>query len=254
MCGHFERGAGADAYRHCSLQCTPYRPTLAQLSWAGKTPTVGPIDTTTGVAGASGTSRLPESARATRTRTPLTLDRIVTTAIDLIESEGPDALSMRRLATRLGSSPMATYHHVADRTALLEAIALHVITELTTESVEADDPPQPRLEPDWAEVIRATAKGALVLSRRYPATFAALLRWRPTALVSAVLGVSSNLVAGGLDEASARMAVRTITRYMMGTVMGEGASASTGLTLAELDESFEFGVESLIDGMVRRFA
>ena len=254
MCGHFERGAGADAYRHCSLQCTPYRPTLARLSWAGKTPLVAPIDTTIGVAGAGGTSQLPGSAAAPRTRTPLTLDRIVTTAIDLIESEGPDALSMRRLATRLGSSPMATYHHVADRTALLEAIALHVITELTTESVEAEDPPQPRLEPDWAEVLRANAKGALVLSRRYPATFAALLRWRPTALVSAVLGVSSNLVAGGLDEASARMAVRTVTRYMMGTVMGEGAAASTGLSRAELDESFEFGVESLIDGMVRRFA
>ncbi|HMS48663.1 TetR/AcrR family transcriptional regulator [Candidatus Microthrix sp.] len=215
---------------------------------------MAPIDTTTGIPGEGGTSPLPESAGATKARTPLTLDRIVRTAIDLIESEGPDALSMRRLATRLGSSPMATYHHVADRTALLEAIALHVITELTTESVEADDPPQPRLEPDWAEVIRATAKGALVLSRRYPATFAALLRWRPTALVSGVLGVSSNLVAGGLDEASARMAVRTVTRYMMGTVMGEGASASTGLSREELDESFEFGIEALLDGMARRLA
>ena len=193
------------------------------------------------------------SGGANSARTPLSLDRIVRTAIDLIESEGPDALSMRRLATRLGSSPMATYHHVADRTALLEAIARHVITELTTESVEADEPTRPRLEPDWAEVIRATAKGALTLSRRYPATFAALLRWRPTSLVSAVLGVSTKLVAGGLDEASARMAVRTVTRYMMGTVMGEAASASTGLSRAELDESFEFGVESLIDGMVRRF-
>ena len=60
---------------------------------------------------------------AAKTRTPLTLDHIVTTAIDLIEAEGPDALSMRRLATRLGSSPMATYHHVADRQALMEAVS-----------------------------------------------------------------------------------------------------------------------------------
>ena len=72
--------------------------------------------------------------------------------------------------------------------------------------------------------------------------------------MSAVLGVSSDLMAAGLDEADARMVVRTITRYVMGTVMGEGAAARSGLSREELDESFEFGIEALLDGMARRLA
>lgn len=191
---------------------------------------------------------------AAKTRTPLTLDHIVTTAIDLIEAEGPDALSMRRLATRLGSSPMATYHHVADRQALMEAIAQHVVAELNTVSDEATEEPSRNSKLGWAEPVRVNARASLVLSRRYPATFAALLRSRPTTLVSAVLGVSSDLMAAGLDEADARMVVRTITRYVMGTVMGEGAAARSGLSREELDESFEFGIEALLDGMARRLA
>ena len=69
-----------------------------------------------------------------------------------------------------------------------------------------------------------------------------------------MLGVSSDLMAAGLDEADARMVVRTITRYVMGTVMGEGAAARSGLSREELDESFEFGIEALLDGMARRLA
>ena len=207
-----------------------------------------------GTAASGGESPRVNPGEATKPRTPLTLDRIVTTAIDLIESEGPDALSMRRLATRLGSSPMATYHHVADRQALMEAIAQHVVAELSTASDEVTEEPSQDSKLDWTELIRANAKASLVLSRRYPATFAALLRSRPTTLVSAVLGVSSDLMAVGLDEPAARMVVRTITRYVMGTVMGEGAAARSGLSREELDESFEFGVEALLDGMTRRLA
>lgn len=211
-------------------------------------------DETTEHGSAASGSRQPSAGGASPARTPLTLDRIVRTAIDLIESEGPDALTMRRLATRLGSSPMATYHHVADRQTLMEAIAQHVVAELNTASDEVTEVPPPDSKLDWTELIRANAKASLVLSRRYPATFAALLRSRPTTLVSAVLGVSSDLVAAGLDDSDARMVVRTITRYVMGTVIGEGAAARSGLTREELDESFEFGVEALLDGMTRRLA
>lgn len=192
------------------------------------------------------------NSKASGTRKPLTLERIVGVAIDLIESEGPDALSMRRLAMRLGSSTMATYHHVADRQALMEAIAQRLLTELDPVDDQAPVSPSHGSEPGWAELVRAHVTAYLALSRRHPATFAALLSSRPTALVSKVEGITSDLVAAGLDEPSARLVVRTTVRYLMGTVMGEGAAAQAGLSRAEMDESFEFGLDVLLDGMTRR--
>ncbi len=52
-------------------------------------------------------------------REPLGTDRIVRAAIDLADEEGVDALTMRRLAERLGFKVMALYNHVANKDELL---------------------------------------------------------------------------------------------------------------------------------------
>ncbi|MBO3743505.1 TetR/AcrR family transcriptional regulator [Actinoplanes flavus] len=49
----------------------------------------------------------------------LSLDAIVAAATRILETEGLEKLSMRRLATDLGSAPMAVYHHVRDKDELL---------------------------------------------------------------------------------------------------------------------------------------
>jgi AcrR family transcriptional regulator len=207
------------------------------------------VDPATGRPGGGGAERRD----ASRTRTPLSLERIVGVAIELIECEGPDSLSMRRLATRLGSSTMATYHHVADRQALMEAIAQRLLSELdpavnpagSTVPVAAD-------RRGWVDLVRSEVSAFLELSRRHPATFAALLRTRPTALVTRVEGIEADLVAAGLDELPARLVVRTTARYLMGSVMGEQAATSAGQTLDEMDESFAFGLGALLEGMAAR--
>jgi AcrR family transcriptional regulator len=52
------------------------------------------------------------------------LDRatIVAAASELLDRDGLDGLTMRRLATELGVAPMATYRHFADRAALVDAL------------------------------------------------------------------------------------------------------------------------------------
>ena len=59
----------------------------------------------------------------------LTREAIVSVARSLIEEEGPDALSMRRLASVVNSSPMALYHHVEGRADLLAAIFAQICAE-----------------------------------------------------------------------------------------------------------------------------
>jgi len=53
---------------------------------------------------------------------PLERDEILDRAYAIITAEGIDALSMRRLAKELGVTPMAIYHHVPNKPALLQAL------------------------------------------------------------------------------------------------------------------------------------
>ncbi|MEZ5372532.1 MAG: TetR/AcrR family transcriptional regulator C-terminal domain-containing protein [Microthrixaceae bacterium] len=50
----------------------------------------------------------------------LTPERIVNAGIELVDEEGLGALSMRRLARRLGVEAMSLYHHVRSKEALLD--------------------------------------------------------------------------------------------------------------------------------------
>lgn len=45
----------------------------------------------------------------------LSLERIVATAVELLDAEGIDGLKMRRLADRLGAGVMSLYWHVANK-------------------------------------------------------------------------------------------------------------------------------------------
>jgi AcrR family transcriptional regulator len=51
-----------------------------------------------------------------------TADRISQAALTILEAEGPEAVSMRRVADAVGITPMAIYHHFPNREALLNTI------------------------------------------------------------------------------------------------------------------------------------
>jgi AcrR family transcriptional regulator len=54
--------------------------------------------------------------------TPNTADRIASVALAILEKEGPEAVSMRRVAEAVGITPMAIYHHFPSREALLNTV------------------------------------------------------------------------------------------------------------------------------------
>lgn len=51
-----------------------------------------------------------------------TLDKIAFVALQILEKEGPDAVTMRRIAKSVKITPMAIYHYFADRETLLKTI------------------------------------------------------------------------------------------------------------------------------------
>ena len=72
-----------------------------------------------------------------------TTDRIRTAARKLLDREGPDAVTMRRVAKAVGITPMALYRHVADRDDLLNSLADAGFQDLAARAVNASLPANP---------------------------------------------------------------------------------------------------------------
>ena len=92
-------------------------------------------------------------------RKPLTRDAIVEAALALLEREGLQGLSMRRLAQELGTGAASLYWHVGDKEELLSLLLDRIVGE--AETVEPD--PE-----NWQERVKelARANRRLLLKRR----------------------------------------------------------------------------------------
>jgi AcrR family transcriptional regulator len=84
-----------------------------------------------------------------RRRDPLTRDAIVQTAIRLLDQEGLDALSMRRIAEELDTGAASLYWHVGSKDGLLDLIFDQVIGE---QRVPDPDPAK------WQEQLKQVAR------------------------------------------------------------------------------------------------
>jgi AcrR family transcriptional regulator len=94
----------------------------------------------------------------TSTRTPLTRDRILRTAVALADRDGVGALGMRGIARELGVDPMSLYNHVRDKDDLLDGALDVVIGGI-----------EPVIDPaGWRPSLRATVLIARETLKRHP--------------------------------------------------------------------------------------
>lgn len=104
----------------------------------------------------------PSSRAQSRTggdRVPLSRERVLAAALRLVDSEGLDALSRRRLAQDLGRDAMALYRYAPDRAALLDGIVELVLTELDVQAEEGLD---------WQTQLRRGAHAFRKLALAHP--------------------------------------------------------------------------------------
>lgn len=85
-----------------------------------------------------------------RRRDPLTQEAIVDAAIGVLDSEGLDALSMRRIADELDTGPASLYWHVGSKDGLLDLVLERIIGEQ-----EVPDPDPERWQEQLKEVFRS---------------------------------------------------------------------------------------------------
>ncbi|MES9538034.1 MULTISPECIES: TetR/AcrR family transcriptional regulator C-terminal domain-containing protein [unclassified Actinomadura] len=99
----------------------------------------------------------PERAR--RAQPALSRDQIVDAALDLLDAEGLDGLSMRRLGTRLNSGATSVYWHVANKDELLELALDRVMAEVAVPSGGG-----------WRAAATGYARGLRAMIHRHPWT------------------------------------------------------------------------------------
>jgi AcrR family transcriptional regulator len=80
-------------------------------------------------------SEIPEppwrlTGRERPSRTPLNQDAIVQAALEVVERDGVDGLSMRRIADELGTGPATLYWHVGSKDGLIELVLDRVFAEI----------------------------------------------------------------------------------------------------------------------------
>ncbi|WP_330238589.1 helix-turn-helix domain-containing protein [Streptomyces sp. NBC_00525] len=98
--------------------------------------------------------------------------QILAAARVLLEQEGPDALTMRRLAGRLGITAPSLYKHFPDKSSVVNALADAMLAE-TAEALEAAETAAPGSFPALAAAYRAHALAhphlyRLTTSRAHP--------------------------------------------------------------------------------------
>ncbi len=199
---------------------------------------------------------------------PLTRERIVAAALQLVEDDKLAGFSTRKLGERLGCEAMSIYHHFPSKQHLFDALVDHAIA-----SVEM---PPPGLEP--IDRIRRVTHAWRAMAHRWPALFPLVALHRlntPTGVrfIDAVLGLIGGVVP---DAAIAARHFRAIGYYVTGAALDETSGYAAGPSAAEpvddatiarecprlaaaapafqraqWDATFELGLEALLAALER---
>ena len=175
-------------------------------------------------------------------RPPLTRDRILRAALTLIDHDGLDALSMRKLGASLGVEGMALYRHVGNKERLLEGV-----TELLLEDLDV----RPGDSASWVDAWHAIARSYRRLARSHPGAFR-LLALSPLTTAArferAQVPVAI-LREAGFSDATAERAFRTLLSYADGYLLRELADGNGELTPEEAEAAFDFGIQMILAGL-----
>jgi AcrR family transcriptional regulator len=218
------------------------------------------------------TTRRPPEPRAPRRAARATLDRerVVAAALALVDRDGVERFSLRRLAAGLGVTPMAIYNHVQGRRDLLQAVADRVVAGVA----------YPAASRDWRRTLRGCFRalrhaclahpGAVPLIESADALPAAVFRPMEITLTA--------LRAAGLPPRDALRAYFLLTTFTLGQVgyqtrgWSRGVDAAAALAAGRVapeafpavaraaagrggwsfDAAFELGLEVIIAGLAQR--
>jgi AcrR family transcriptional regulator len=149
----------------------------------------------------------------------VTREVVLATALELIDRDGADALSMRGLARALGRDPMILYRHAPNKAAILDGVAETVLARLKVDSSD----------PDWAGQLRTIARDYRRLALAHPHVLPLLvtrplatpLGLRPLGTLRPLEDVLTLLIRAGFSGPDALHIYRALFGFLHGHVLNE---------------------------------
>src|SRR5919201_2021826 len=153
-------------------------------------------------------------------RTPLSRGRVVEAALELVDAEGADALTMRRLGRALGVEAMSIYEYTRGKDELVGAVMERLLEELELPTSG---------HPDWKQRIRDVVGAWLRLAERHPKAFPLLYRERPFFPSDLFFPeeIYDALRQAGFDEPATVSAYGALALFVNGALM-RGSPATSG--------------------------
>jgi AcrR family transcriptional regulator len=141
------------------------------------------------------------------TKEPITVEAIISTAFGIVEKEGYQALTMRRVAAELQTGPSSLYVHVVNKEDLDELLIGRLCAAI--------DLPEP--EPaGWRRQITSVCTQLRDQYLRYPGISRAAFAVAPSNLDTLRVGegMLAILLAGGIDPQAAAWAIDSLLLYV----------------------------------------
>lgn len=158
------------------------------------------------------TGRLGQGARTRPSGTSLSRDQVLEAALEVLEAEGVEGLTVRGLASKLGVAATSIYWHVGDKEALLDGVAERVIARLSEVPVRGRDPQE--------RIVSAARSLRTTLLRHAEMVALVHRQGRTAALFQPVRRVLlKELLALGADEDDAVLSVQAILNLVIGSVL-----------------------------------
>lgn len=164
-------------------------------------------------------------------RQPLTRERVVAEALRIVDRDGLDGLTMRRLGGALGVEAMSLYHHVPNKAALLDAVVEAIMREDVDHAAFGDGP--------WTDRLQRIAIGYRGLLLRHP-NAVAIVATHPLTTPGSMLIVErclASLGEGGLEPAEALAALNAAVLWTLAYVLAEVGRLPGALPAASPEEA-----------------
>jgi AcrR family transcriptional regulator len=178
----------------------------------------------------------PQEPRANRSRgrPALPLDRILAAAVEVLDEQGAEALSMRTLAQRLQSGTATLYRHFSNRSELVSTVIDHILGEVDLDTHAIAELP-------WQQACTLFAQHMFHALGRHGNVASLLIEYTPmgpNALANRELCLTV-LLDNGFAPAEAAHAYATLARYVLGFALQlAGPAAVNSQQDADLSAAF----------------
>jgi len=164
------------------------------------------------------TPKSTPSSTSTR-KVPLSRELVLSTALELVDAEGLEALTMRRLGQELDRDPMSLYRYAANRAALLDGVTETVLDELAIFTDVLD----------WQAQLRRIAHDLRLLALRHPNVVPLLvtrplstpLGLRPLGTLRPLEQILELLIGAGFRPSDALHVYRAYYGFLYGHILNE---------------------------------